>query len=134
MSIPRYQVLAFNTAKEAENKIHDDATARRFGFKGGFVGGVNVYAYMSHQPVQHWGRDWLECGTASARFSKPVYEGDVAEVSAALDADGMTLQVHSLSELCATGHAAMPSDLPSPPELREFKAVAPRPERAMADE
>jgi acyl dehydratase len=134
MSIPPYQVLAFNTAKEAENKIHDDATARRFGFKGGFVGGVNVYAYMSHQPVHRWGRAWLEHGTAAARFSKPVYEGDIAEVSAVMDADGMALEVRSLGEICATGHAAMPSDLPSPPALAEFEARAPRLERAMADE
>jgi acyl dehydratase len=134
MSIPRYHVLAFNTSKESENKIHDDATARRFGFKGGFVGGVNVYAYMSHQPAQHWGRAWLERGTASARFSKPVYEGDVAEVSATLGADGMTLEVHSLGELCATGHAAMPADPPPAPALSDYKAVAPRAERAEADE
>ncbi len=46
-----YHVEAVNTAKASENKIHDDATAKRFGFKGGFVGGVNVYGYMSHQPV-----------------------------------------------------------------------------------
>ena len=26
-----YRVEAFNTAKASENKIHDDATARRFG-------------------------------------------------------------------------------------------------------
>jgi hypothetical protein len=52
MDIPPYLVSAFNTAKASENKIHDDATAQRFGFKGGFVGGVNVYAYMSHQPLQ----------------------------------------------------------------------------------
>ncbi len=77
-----YRVSAFNTAKASENKIHDDATAQRFGFKGGFVGGVNVYAYMSHQPVQRWGRAWLERGTGEARFAKPVYEGDIAEVTA----------------------------------------------------
>jgi acyl dehydratase len=134
MSIPPYHVLAFNTSKESENKIHDDATARRFGFKGGFVGGVNVYAYMSHQPVHYWGRAWLERGTAAARFSKPVYEGDVAEVSATLDADGMTLEVQSLGELCATGHAEMPSDPPPAPALSDYRAVAPRAARAVADE
>ena len=80
MSLPPYRVSAFNTAKASENKIHDDATAQRFGFKGGFVGGVNVYAYMSHQPVQRWGRAWLEHGTGEAKFGKPVYEDDIAEV------------------------------------------------------
>ncbi len=73
-----YHVAAYNTAKASENKIHDDATAKRFGFRGGLVGGVHVYAYMTHLPVQRWGRAWLERGTGDARFGKPVYEGDIA--------------------------------------------------------
>jgi len=134
MSIPRYDVVAINTAKESENKIHDDATAQRFGFKGGFVGGVNVYAYMTHLPLQHWGRAWLERGTGEARFGKPVYEDDIAEVSAVEDAEGLALEVRSVGVLCATGRAAMPADLPPVPALGDFKAVAPRGERAAADE
>src|ERR1700745_2299544 len=59
-----YRVEAFNTAKASENKIHDDAVARRFGFGGGLVPGVDVYAYMAHQPVARWGCAWLEHGTA----------------------------------------------------------------------
>ena len=51
MALPVHKVSAFNSAKASENKIHDDATAQRFGFKGGLVGGVHVYAYMSHMPV-----------------------------------------------------------------------------------
>src|ERR1700704_4440103 len=97
--LPPYQVAAYNTAKSSENKIHDDATAKRFGFKGGLVGGVHVYAYMSHLPVQCWGRAWLERGTGEARFGKPVYEGDIAEITAVEDADGMVLQVDSAGGL-----------------------------------
>jgi hypothetical protein len=37
-----YRIEAFNTARESENKIHDDAVARRFGFGGGLVPGVDV--------------------------------------------------------------------------------------------
>lgn len=134
MSIPSYHVSAINTAKASENKIHDDATAQRFGFKGGFVGGVNVYAYMSHQPVARWGRAWLERGVGEARFAKPVYEGDIAEVTCIEDADGMALTVHSEGVQCATGRAALPGDLPPAPALSDFKAVAPRINRADADE
>src|SRR5690242_902759 len=101
MSIPPYRISAHNTSKASENKIHDDATARRFGFRGGFVGGVNVYAYMTHQPVAHWGRAWLESGTASARFLKPVYDGEIAEVAAVEDADGLALSVQSQGVHCA---------------------------------
>ena len=75
-----YLVHAFNTAKESENKIHDDSVAARFGFTGGLVPGVDVYAYMTHQAVAKWGRAWLEHGTAECRFGKPVYDGEIAEL------------------------------------------------------
>src|SRR5206468_1694981 len=66
MPLAPYRVAAYNTAHDSENKIHDDATARRFGFGGGLVPGVDVYAYMTHMPVARWGRAWLEGGTAEA--------------------------------------------------------------------
>jgi acyl dehydratase len=133
-ALPVYRVAAYNTAKASENKIHDDATAKRFGFKGGLVGGVHVYAYMSHLPVQRWGRAWLERGTGEARFGKPVYEGDIAEISAIEDANGLELQVNSAGVLCATGRAGLPAAAPSMPSLADFRKVPPRAERPPADE
>jgi hypothetical protein len=119
-----YRVSAYNTAKASENKIHDDATARRFGFSGGLVGGVHVYAYMAHQPVAHWGRAWLERGTGECRFSKPVYEGDIAEIVAD-ETDGiLSLKVMSRGELCATGSAALPASVVAP-AVTEFEAATP---------
>ncbi len=129
-----YRVSAYNTAKASENKIHDDATARRFGFKGGLVGGVHVYAYMSHMPVQRWGQAWLERGTGEARFGKPVYEGDIAEISALEDGNGLSLQVDSGGVLCATGRAALPDATPAMPNSADFRSVPPRPDRVTADE
>lgn len=134
MTLPIYHVEAVNTAKASENKIHDDATAQRFGFRGGFVGGVNVYGYMAHQPVARWGRAWLERGTGEAKFARPVYEGDIAEVSATEDAGGMAIAVHSVGILCATGRAALPADLPPPPRLEDYHFAAPRAERPVANE
>ncbi|HQT79276.1 MAG TPA: hypothetical protein PLD10_19675, partial [Rhodopila sp.] len=134
MQLPPYQVSAFNTAKASENKIHDDATAQRFGFKGGFVAGVNVYGYMTHQPVQRWGRAWLERGTGEARFGKPVYEGDIAEVTAAETDGGLDLAVHSDGVLCATGRAGMAAADAVQPRLDDYKAVATRQDRLPADE
>ena len=133
MALEPYHVQAYNTAKASENKIHDDATAQKFGFKGGFVGGVNVYGYMAHQPVARWGKDWLAHGTGEARFGKPVYEGDIAEVSAIEDPDGMALSVNSGGVLCATGRAGMPEKRVSV-RLEDYKHVAPRSERPAADE
>lgn len=129
-----FHVLAFNSAKASENKIHDDATAKRFGFRGGLVGGVHVYGYMSHMPVARWGAAWLERGTGEARFGKPVYEGDIAEVTAFEDAAGMEIQVNSVGVLCATGRAGLPASAPAMPRIDDFKAVAARDHRPPADE
>ena len=111
-----YRVKAFNTAKASENKIHDDAVARRFGFGGGLVPGVDVYAYMAHQPVARWGRAWLERGAAECRFQKPVYDGDIATVIAIETGQGLDLRVESRGEICATGHASLPDRVPAPSE------------------
>ena len=95
-----------------------------FGFTGGLVGGVHVYAYMTHQPVAHWGRAWLERGTGDCKFGKPVYEGDIAEITAEKTADGLALRVHSQGELCATGRADLPAKCRSPP-IAEFQSATP---------
>jgi acyl dehydratase len=128
-----YRVKAFNTAHDSENKIHDDATAKRFGFGGGLVPGVDVYGYMSHMPVMRWGRAWLERGSAECRFLKPVYDGEIATVTATESGDGLEIAVESRGELCATGHARLPAEPPNI-ALAESREVAQRPERPAADE
>jgi acyl dehydratase len=132
-SLEPYRVAAFNTAHDSENKIHDDATARRFGFGGGLVPGVDVYGYMSHLPVVRWGRAWLERGTAECRFLKPVYDGDTATVTATETSGGLDITVESRGETCAAGHAAL-LDAAPPQSLDAFRAVAQRGERPPADE
>src|SRR5713226_4309694 len=131
-----YRLEAFSACKGSENKIHDDAVARRFGFSGGLVPGVDVYAYMTHLPVQRWGRAWLERGTAECRLRKPVYDGDTAIVTAADSAAGLDLRVESHGELCVTGCAAMPPRPVEPPAAFSEAAVAPKPpaHRPPADE
>ena len=71
--IETYRVVAYNTAKQSENRMHDDTVARRFGFSGGLVPGVDVMAYMMHLPVRRWGRAFLDRGLIEARFERPVY-------------------------------------------------------------
>jgi len=118
-----YRVTAFNTAKQSENKMHDDTVARRFGFSGGLVPGVDVMAYMMHLPVRRWGRDFLERGLIEARFVKPVYDGEVAVVTGT-EADGvLSIEVESRGEVCATGTACLPASAPSL-ALADFRPVA----------
>jgi acyl dehydratase len=129
-----YRVSAYNTAHDSENKIHDDSVARRFGFGGGLVPGVDVYGYMTHLPVLHWGRAWLERGTAECRFMKPVYDGDIAEVTATEGGGGLEITVESRGEVCAAGRAELLASRPTPPSLDLFRKVAQRGERPPADE
>ncbi|MGJ4950200.1 hypothetical protein [Bradyrhizobium sp. HKCCYLS20291] len=122
--VAAYAVEAFNTAKQSENKMHDDSVARRFGFAGGLVPGVEVLAYMLHQPIAHWGRAFLERGLIEARFIKPVYDGEMAEVVAQETADGLALEVMSQGQLCATGSASLPAAVPKV-TLAEYRDVPP---------
>lgn len=128
-----YQVRAFNGAAASENKIHDDAVAQRFGFKGALVPGVAVFAYMAHVPVARWGRTFLERGTANCRFLRPVYDGNLVQVSGVGEGDGLALLVESGGERCATGHAAMPAPRPAP-ATDSLPAGIPPAERPKASE
>jgi hypothetical protein len=133
-SLGPYRVSAFNTAHASENKIHDDAIARRFGFGGALVPGADVYGYMTHLPVMRWGRAWLERGTAECRFFKPVYHGDSASVAASEDGGALDISVESRGEVCATGRAALPDAPAAAPALDRFRKVPQRAERRPADE
>jgi acyl dehydratase len=126
--IETYRVVAYNTAKQSENKMHDDTVARRYGFSGGLVPGVDVMAYMMHLPVRTWGRAFLERGLIEARFVKPVYDGETADITGA-ERDGvLTIEVESRGELCASGTASLPVSAPSMSisDFREVAAIAER--------
>lgn len=128
-----YTVEAYNTAKVSENKIYDDEVAKKFGFGGGLVPGAIVYAYMTHLPLERWGRAWLERGSAECRFTKPVYDGDRATATASEHDGALDLRLECRGVVCATGSASLPDPVPPPP-LDEFRAVAQRPTRPPADE
>ena len=103
-----HHLRAFNTAKDSENRMHDDTVAQRYGFVGGLVPGVEVYAYMTHLAVAQWGPDWFDRGWLSARFNQPVYDGDETHISGTLDADEqMIIDVRVGDKICATGRAGL---------------------------
>lgn len=113
------------------NLVHDDEFARRLGYRGGLVPGVNVYGYMAELPAQRWGERWLRGGTMSARFLKPVYDAEEVTVTAIDAGAGLDLEVRNPEgELCARGRAEPGSDEPPPdPGLYPVGAlpVEPRP-------
>jgi len=113
-TVDEYRVVARNTATASANKIHDDAVARRYGFAGGLVPGVDVYAYMTNVPTAAWGLDWLERGSMRARFLAPVYEGDeVVVVPSEVGGHRMALELRGPDgAVRASGEAQLPEDPP----------------------
>jgi acyl dehydratase len=130
--IETYSVSAYNTALQSENKKHDDTVARRFGFSGGLVPGVDVMAYMMHLPVAKWGRVFLERGLIEARFVKPVYDGETVDVTGEEKDGVLTIAVESRGQLCATGSASLPASAPSM-SIADFSEAAPVAERRPVD-
>ena len=112
-ALPAYTVRAHNASTESDNKIHEDSVAKAYGFRGGLVPGVTVYAYMTRPFAEHLGLPWAERGTMSARFLKPFYEGDecrvMATVSAVTDSavDFDVTATNQEGELCGSGSASL---------------------------
>jgi hypothetical protein len=107
-------VVAFNTATESTNRMHDDAVASAFGFRGGLVPGVDVWAYLTRPCVDRWGADFLQAGTLDVRFLLPVYDGE--RVVAVLEEDGAVTVTGPDGSVRAAGTAA----LVEPPPVKEL--------------
>lgn len=82
VDLPPYTVTAFNSARDSENRIHDDDVARQMGFEGGHVPGTAVFAYLVPRVMDAFGDAWLHGGRIQARFTHPLQGGDIATVTA----------------------------------------------------
>lgn len=136
--LPEYRVKARNTSLASENKIHDDAVARRYGFRGGLVPGVTVYAYMTRPLAEAFGTGWLERGTASVRFVRPVLDGEEVTVEGTVTARdergvsaSLTASTAGAGE-CAVLTATVPAGVPTPVNLGLYPAAALPAERPVA--
>ncbi len=76
LELPGERRRAHNTSAASENKIHDDAVARRYGFSGGLVPGATSYAYLASWLTRTLGPQWAAYGSAAISLVKPVYEGE----------------------------------------------------------
>ena len=128
--LPEYRIRAFNSATDSNNLIHDDNYARRYGYRGGLVPGVSIYAYMSRSLVELLGREWLERGSAAVRFDRPTYEGEEVRVSgklASIAEDGtLTIEfqaANAVGLVCAGGTAGLTRAPAAPgPKLKDYPA------------
>jgi hypothetical protein len=108
-----YAVTAFNSSAESDNRIHADEVASKFGFTGGLVAGVDVFAYMTRPAVDKWGALFLDSGAMRARFRNPVYDGDAVTVAGSLDTrEHMTLSLSAKGAPCAEGVAFIDAHSP----------------------
>lgn len=104
---PSYELVAANHARTSDNAIHDDPVATAYGFRGGLVPGVDVFAYLVHPAVVLWGLDWVASGAIEATFRRPVYDGahiEVATERTSLDTLALEL-TDAEGEVCATAMA-----------------------------
>lgn len=129
-SLPEYRVKARNTSPSGENKIHDDAIAQKYGFRGGLVPGVTVYAYLTHPLAEAFGAGWLDRGTASVRFVKPILEGEdvivrgqVTERTAQRVTAAVTATTAEAGE-CAAATITLPAGSPTPINPAMYREAA----------
>jgi len=138
-TLPDFHVNAPAPAEPHENKIHEDDLARQYGFKGGLVPGVIMYAWMTHPVVEALGAEWLERGSFETRFAKPIYYEEPATIRArvsARTAEAVTIEVaahNSVGEVCGTATMSLDrSARPSPPVVSDYVVASLPAERPRA--
>src|SRR5262249_7730252 len=81
------------------------------------VPGVGLYAYLTRPVVDVLGADWLERGAMSAKFIKPVYDGEKVQAKATVvNNDPIELKLELINpadEVCAIGSAGLLYAAPS---------------------
>jgi hypothetical protein len=77
MTTATYQggwVNAPNLSADATGSIHDDAQARKLGFRAALVGGSVLVPFMTPALVEMFGPAWYERGFLKQSFVQPIYE------------------------------------------------------------
>jgi acyl dehydratase len=117
-----HRVVARNPSSDSENRIHADEVARKYGFKGGLVPGVTVYAYACAPILEALGEEWLEKGSATMRFSAPCYDGETLTARVEPPGAADSGQPHSVTvstggRTCVTGTALAVNQSATPDEV-----------------
>ncbi|MCZ2859974.1 hypothetical protein [Blastococcus sp. VKM Ac-2987] len=118
MTAPAPHRFVAHVVEESTNKIHEDDVARRYGFSGALVPGVELFARTTTPLVAAWGAEWLSRGRIDLRFRRPTYDGDELLVEAA---DGRLTVSDPVGELRCVGLAGLGADRP---DLTGYRQVA----------
>jgi acyl dehydratase len=131
MDAPAPHRFVARVIEEAENKIHDDDVARRFGFGGALVPGVELFARITTPLVSAWGEQWLSGGRVDVRFRRPVYDGEELLVEmddgrlTATGADGVVRCVGSAAREGTRPDLSGFAEIPAAPGPVDDPAVGP---------
>lgn len=101
------QYQAVNAATSSKNLIHDDDGARRHGLARALVPATGLLAYVLIAVREELGPEWGEQGSAVIRFSAPVYNGQLLEVGAVPENDGVAVRLTAAdsAQAAVTGRA-----------------------------
>jgi hypothetical protein len=112
-----------------KGSIHDDVSARAFGYQSALVPGPVVYGYLSQIPIEVWGLAWVERGTMSSHSRRPVYQDDEVMVSCSaiestVVAATMRLTARNAAgQEVASGEATLPYGSAEPPDVAKFPVI-----------
>ncbi len=119
----------FRFRPQHAGSIHDDNSARVYGYRGALVPGLMLYGYMANLVAESWGLDWVRQGTMHSRSRRPVYEGNpiviVAQPVEENDAGrSVEMEVRDpAGSIIATGAATLPKIKPALPDLADFPVL-----------
>ena len=120
MTEPDYRTTARNFSANAENRIHNDEEAARFGFEGALVPGAAVFGHMTHPLVRALGPDWLSGWQVSVRFLRPAYDGDEMTVNHEIAGETHTVHCRARGIPLAQSHSRRLDPKGGPAALAEW--------------
>src|SRR5262249_52918103 len=96
------------------------------GFPGALVPGVTVYAYLTHALVEGFGTAWLDRGTVTVKFVKPVMDREEVVVTGEIterNARGITATGNATTARardCAVATVTLPAGLPTSVNVAQY--------------
>lgn len=110
IDIPMTARLAGLRRREAAS-IHEDGTARDYGFTGALVPGIDVGAWLMEPLCDLWGQPWIERGTFALKNIRPIYDGQA--ITLRLDPQGRRAALEVVAgdgAVMAAGEATLPDE------------------------
>jgi hypothetical protein len=105
-----------NMAGEVQGSIHEDATAKRLGFRGGTVAGSIHMDQFVPLLVDLYGERWFEGGNLSLLFKRPTVDGEavIAQATPGVERARLEMYDEARALICqgtASDHADAGSEL-----------------------